>query len=277
VEKEGAEMKVDRRMLASVLGSVLAVFSLGLWLLSRVGLPSPVEARGDQAMVESKLSSLALELEELRSMITRIEGELLVDEGERVAVPQDDEPLHAKLETLQGVIEDLEGELYAWMEEGAEARLNERIDRTKAVAETQLTRDALAAYQASVQDPSLNINGRLVALKMLTRFPEEMNATEPVMETILDLLLQPYDGQRMERVVDAVGNTADGRLVPIYRHLLETSNDQGLRLEIVRNLRGFKDVPEAGQILRQIADEEEGKPRVTAKAILESWREGRGN
>ena len=245
-----------------------------LWLWAPHRGRSKVEKGADTSQLENKLALVALQIDELRQGLMHAKAEVEAS-GEEISPER--EPysnVAARLEAIEQNLDLIENKIYSGLLKEAE----ERADRSDVpvrpivqvdLMESQLAIDAISIYQAAFLDNSIAMKKRIVALEALTRFPAHLRATDPIIDELAGLLIADDELPAREMVVDTANEIIDERLVGPYIHILDTSDCDDLRMEVVRNLKRYANVPGVRAALEAVAEEEGGLAKVTAQDILE--------
>lgn len=262
-----------RETLAVTAAIVLGLTSLALWTLARTSDGRRRRAPEDMDALELRIGSMEEKLEELRGDLEKLRAADAYDETTSrrpVEVPEREE-LPTQIAQLEADLATLEAEWRAWAMNlgptGASGGGAVADEDDLELAGTRLARDALLTYQSALGDRDLPQVTRLEVLALLRRFPRSMNALDPVMGDIVELLSGSLEGRGAENVIDAVSGINDDRLVDPLLQILSASSDHGVRREAVRALKVFIELPGVLAALEAVSREENEAGR-QAKAVL---------
>lgn len=178
-----------------------------------------------------------------------------------------------QLDVLEAAVASLESDVAEWMAKAAMGR-QERGYREDEhdLASTSFGRDAMTSYQQEVLDRRLEVSERLGAIRVLKRFPSEMDALGPVIGEVNDLI---STAEGTDTATLAIINTVDGiqdqRIVDPLKDLLARSSNE-VQLEIVRALSNFIELPQVQSAFEQLMQGENGRAQRTARGMLEAYR-----
>lgn len=177
--------------------------------------------------------------------------------------PADRVDYTAELETLHTRLANLSALVSARIHEDPDAVPDTAADsakRRRALIQSRLARDAVDRFRAHFLDTSRDAADRVEALRMLRRFPAELEPhDEQLITSALDLIDTETDLRSRERVVKELAHVRDERLMHAWIDILHDDTDEGIRAEAAEALGTFIHRPDIRDLLRQTFEHDDSE------------------
>lgn len=216
----------------SLLAAVMSV--VALVLATRLHDGDRGVSAGEMRRLEQTLVAVSEKIETLRAERAMAARADLSQREALEANPSADPDLVSRMESMEEAL----SELQASISSAALKVAREAADRESDIDiyQTALGQEALEAYRGEVLDAGNSTSRRAQALRLLARFPDPDQALGLVMPTVNGLLTGTLEEGEKEMIVNALGGFHDPKLVDTYVGLLQQPGEEGMKLEILRNL-----------------------------------------
>ncbi len=227
-----------------------------------------------KAEIEAKVQILASQVKSLEEKVSSVHASRFEVDGQSQLEATDD-VIEAAISSLTEEIAVLREEIDADQFQPGDGRAPEYSGKSREVVESQLSADAVNAYQSVFIDVSSTIEDRLAALRMLRRFPKEHQArNEAVVSAALDMLSSSSDSNVRDEIIDGLKDHDNERLVEPLINILQDDEDQGTRREAAQALRSFLYRSDVVDVLSVAANRDpSSRIRRHIAAMLEDWEE----
>ncbi len=144
---------------------------------------------------------------------------------------------------------------------------DENAARDALLVGSKLAGDALDGYRTQFLDVGADLAQRLAALRMMRRFPKEMNAfNDAVIDASIQLIQSGHDSATRLAVVSELSATKNERLAAPLLELANHAGDDRLQGQAVEALTPYGDRADVRGVLEQLANES-GSKEVKWKAL----------
>jgi hypothetical protein len=236
-----------------VTGAGASLAWLGVFFALRALKAPAVDAQSTAlAQLAANSEHASVELRALEARLTELRGQLalhskVATDGAPTETGASSEELQkalTKLDLLAARLDAFDAEITAKSHRRDAAASADPDAEARALMESSMAREAVATYQAQFADTGADPDVRLSALRMLRRFPSEMNARgAPVVDTALAMFDEGHDARVRARLISELEGVPDERLVARLVDSLGAGETEELRAEAADALETFVHLP----------------------------------